>query len=220
MWQQLLVAFCVSGQLPLELAAEAHSDEAEAELDLTDADLTHTQRRTRMYVCMELVRRRTNDNSEGVKSTVQQLSDRLSEEDARNVIYHSLLVNCYHGVQQEEVESYGAEELSADRLLDIFTRPPDRPQLKLSRKQLEVLNQLLREEEASTKPAVEVGGARLSSLDSDMQLVIGILAALLCAGCVACLVAALTCPSSGRSVSLAAGGGGKAKGTNQLRRRK
>jgi len=169
-------------------------DEAEeAVLDATDSDLAFLERRMRTHVCMELVKKRAVEAEREVRTVVQQLSDRLSEDDAKNWIYHSLLVNCYHLIRQKEVERYGSEDMSRQRMQEILTRPVDRPKLRLSNKQLDVLNGLLRESGAVGKEP-ELLGSRLSMLDDDVQLGIGMAAACVCSLPLLYIAVQLLCP--------------------------
>eukprot|EP00929_Paragymnodinium_shiwhaense_P013971 TRINITY_DN121823_c0_g1_i1.p1 TRINITY_DN121823_c0_g1~~TRINITY_DN121823_c0_g1_i1.p1 ORF type:complete len:216 (+),score=55.10 TRINITY_DN121823_c0_g1_i1:205-852(+) len=125
------------------------SAHAEDPLDATDVDLTLDEKQSRMRVCMEIVKTYTRENQREVKLYVQQLSDRLDEHDSKNYLYHSLLVNCYHAIEQEEVFDFGNSNITAARFREILTRPADKPKLRLSANQLEVLNGILRASGAS-----------------------------------------------------------------------
>merc|ERR1712232_315769 len=126
------------------------------------------ERRSRMKVCMELIKAHSSRNDAEVRLYVQQLSDRLSEQDARNYLFHSLLVNCYHAVEQREVEQFGAVQMPEARLRKVLDRPADKPRLRLSLRQKDVLNTLLREDGAGSKE-VQFFGWRLTELTVERQ---------------------------------------------------
>ncbi|CAE7232363.1 CPK2 [Symbiodinium microadriaticum] len=132
----------------------------EDDLEKTDALLPHVEKRIRMSVCMEIVRTYAKDQDQQVRSIVDDLADELSEFSAKNYIFHSWLANCYHSIRQHEVRAYGQQELSAPRRASLLRLPGP---LRLSSGQLEVLNELLREEGA-LEPEVEILGVKLSSV--------------------------------------------------------
>mmetsp|Transcript_134368 Transcript_134368/g.189918 ORF Transcript_134368/g.189918 Transcript_134368/m.189918 type:complete len:197 (+) Transcript_134368:16-606(+) len=137
--------------------AEAFTED---DLEKTDALLPHVEKRIRMSVCMEIVRTYAKDQDQQVRSIVSDLADELSEFSAKNYIFHSWLANCYHSIRQHEVRAYGLQELSAPRRSSLLRLPGP---LRLSSGQLEVLNELLREEGA-LEPEVEILGVKLSSV--------------------------------------------------------
>eukprot|EP00435_Cladocopium_sp_Y103_P005497 s1390_g1.t2 len=161
------------------------------ELDATDAGLSHLEKRLRMSSCMELVKQQTGRSVKEVEHVVAETSrlGGLSEFDAKNYLFHTWLVKCYHNIRQEEAQSFGAQEfdwsdanehspgpeLPRSRVQQLFGGSLQR----FSEKQLEVLNELLREDGA-LGPEVEVLGKKLSQ--HGMAPTIGLAAAVLCAG--------------------------------------
>eukprot|EP00927_Polykrikos_kofoidii_P056700 TRINITY_DN50790_c0_g1_i1.p1 TRINITY_DN50790_c0_g1~~TRINITY_DN50790_c0_g1_i1.p1 ORF type:complete len:318 (-),score=41.98 TRINITY_DN50790_c0_g1_i1:361-1314(-) len=179
---------------PSNRIGEVNGDaEVEWELDDTDAHLAYHERRMRMTVCMEIVKEYARENPREISLTVEQMSDRLSEYDAKNYIFHSLLVNCYHSVDQAEVEAFGAFEMASDRVRIILSALPDKPHLKLSASQLEILNSLLREDGAVDRE-VELVGMRFSELGGGQRAVVFVAAGSLCVVTVVVIAARLLCP--------------------------
>eukprot|EP00933_Yihiella_yeosuensis_P011200 TRINITY_DN11831_c0_g3_i1.p1 TRINITY_DN11831_c0_g3~~TRINITY_DN11831_c0_g3_i1.p1 ORF type:complete len:298 (-),score=58.78 TRINITY_DN11831_c0_g3_i1:96-989(-) len=175
------------------------SAEEEALLDAVDADLAHAQRRSRMNVCMELVKRHASENELEVRLFVKNLADRLNEHDAKNYLFHSQLVNCYHNIRQLEVDAFGLEDVSAERLKGIVSTPKGKTRLRLSSNQLQVLNEILREDGVVGKE-VEVLGNRMSDLTSQSQFLLAAAAVLVCGGLLAFMARQLLRPknSAGR----------------------
>ncbi|CAE7573249.1 CPK3 [Symbiodinium natans] len=134
----------------------------EEDLEETDISLPHVEKRIRMSVCMEIVRTYAKEQDQQVRSIMDELSDELSEFNAKNYIFHSWLANCYHSIRQHEVRAFGIQEMSAPRRASLLRMPGP---LRLSTGQLEVLNELLREEGAFG-PEVEILGMKLSAVSA------------------------------------------------------
>eukprot|EP00931_Biecheleriopsis_adriatica_P038653 TRINITY_DN22110_c0_g1_i1.p1 TRINITY_DN22110_c0_g1~~TRINITY_DN22110_c0_g1_i1.p1 ORF type:complete len:241 (-),score=48.92 TRINITY_DN22110_c0_g1_i1:80-802(-) len=215
----LPLAVVAASDRPLSDGGRSSSSaEDDAKFDKTDANLTRIERRVRMQVCMELVKHYATRNELEVRLFVKQLADRLSEHDAKNYLFHSLLVNCYHTIRQaEEVHTYGSEEIAAERLHEILQSPEQRPRLRLSASQLEVLNELLREEGAMGHE-VEILGMRLSDLSSDRRLAVGAVAALTCAGLIGYCARRLLQSADPRSSRDSGNGSRAAKAQRKLQR--
>lgn len=186
-------------------------EEDDAVLDMVDAHLPAAARRTRMQVCMEYVQVHAMENAAQVRLYVQQTSDRLSERDAKNYLFHNMLVNCYFGIQQVEVDSFGAEDMSAWRRTQVLARPSKRPRLRFSARQTEVLDAILRDAGAAGAE-VEVLGLRLSSLPRGCRLALAATGLLLCTMLLVCLAAALLRRRQ------AAGGGRAADGAQSAKK--
>lgn len=166
---------------PIELQQDDFGDEVQgtpdSELDKTDADLTERERRTRFHVCMEHVSTKKRRDQADIWGLIAQLSDRLSEADARNYVTHSLLVNCYHQITQEQVEVFGKEILSDLDLDKLLSRPEDGSvDIRLSAKQNELLDRILREKNQGV--GFTLGGKDLSELPRSAEvglIVVGLL---------------------------------------------
>ncbi|CAJ1454607.1 unnamed protein product [Effrenium voratum] len=126
-------------------------------LDQQDGHLQHVEKRVRMSACMELVKQHAASNDAEVQSLIAQLAPELGEFDAKNYLFHSWLVRCYHNIRQREAQTFGAEELAFPRARQLLSSGPER----FSARQLEVLNELLREDGAMSDE-VEILGSKLS----------------------------------------------------------
>ncbi|CAL1149317.1 unnamed protein product [Cladocopium goreaui] len=147
------------------------------ELDAADAGLTHLEKRLRMSSCMEVVKQHTGKRPKEVEHVVAEtmrLGD-LSEFDAKNYLFHTWLAKCYHNIRQEEAQLFGAQEMPRSRVQQLFSGSLQR----FSEKQLEVLNELLREDGA-VGPEVEVLGKKLSQQGAGFAIALA--AAFLSAG--------------------------------------
>ncbi|CAK8986820.1 unnamed protein product [Durusdinium trenchii] len=157
------------------MASEEEEGELDVELDATDAHLTHLEKRVRMSSCMELVKFHASHSPKEVEVFLTAAKAELSEVQAKNFLFHTWLIRCYHNIRQEEAQTFGREELPLHRRRVLLRSGPER----FSVTQLEVLNELLREDGALGHE-VEILGSKLSEWKGQMWLALA--ATALCVG--------------------------------------